>query len=110
MHPDSGPGSRKLLALIARAGAMVAAALAFYSTSFGSMEEQARIHGQSPEVMRYTENEEYSLQRGKSISVPITIEIQTKGTQVDARFAAFDANIEARGFVETGEKTLPAGC
>ena len=101
--------SRKLLVVIAGAAVMVAVALAFYSISFGSMEEQARIHEQSPDVMVYTENEEYSLQKGKSISILI-IEIQVKGRQADAKVAVFDVNMEAREFVETGEKALPAGC
>lgn len=89
---------------------MVVVALAFYSISFGSVEEQARIHEQSPDVMVYTENEEYSLNKGKSISIPVTVEIQAKGRQVDAKVAVFDVNVEGREFVETGEKTLPAGC
>jgi hypothetical protein len=106
------PSRKKFIALIAGAAIMVAAALAFYISWQQDVERSSRIYEESPDLMLYAESDIYNMTKGETIEVPIIIEVDQRGKEVNAKIAVFesdDADIPKYVFAETSEKTLPAG-
>ena len=107
----SRPPRMKFIAVVVGASIMVAAAFAFYAIQQQNLETSSRIYEESPDLMLYAEQEVYNMTRDDTLKIPIVVEILQKGKEVDAQIAIFGngTGIPQGVFVETGEKTLPAG-
>lgn len=106
------PSRIKFITVIAGAAIMVAAALAFYINWQQGVEMSSRIYEESPDLMAYAEENLYNMTKGTTMQIPIIIEINQKGREVNAQIAVFSSgeiDIPKDVFIETGERTLPAG-
>jgi hypothetical protein len=107
----AGPSRKKLVMVIAGAAIMVGVVLAINVGWQQSIETSSRVYEETPDLMAHAEQDVYNMTRGETVEIPIIVQIDQKGKEVNAQIAVFGStgDVSTDVFIETGENTLPEG-